>query len=305
MNLRRKTPPDSLYLLLDTLCNAFGGIILLAVLVVLLTSKEKSKETPAKDSPEMTARRLAIAQNNLRQSDELSASLQAKAGDARWKQQMVLLTTRKDLQETIQQLRDNLVQDAAELERTNASDPAARLKSLTAQQAAAQASRLNASNSLSAAGENIKRLTQRLADLEKQVKVKLADSERALRLPKEHDTGKHVLYLIVRYGRFYPCQNLDLSHNETDIRWASFFGREIAFPIEGRGLDLNGVANYFNELSASDVYVAFCAYDDSFPTFIQGKQVALERGITYGWEPFRGIDGGVTFSSSGQIPRAQ
>ena len=40
MNLRRKTPPDSLYLLLDTLCNAFGGIILLAVLVVLLTTKE-------------------------------------------------------------------------------------------------------------------------------------------------------------------------------------------------------------------------------------------------------------------------
>jgi hypothetical protein len=46
MNLRRKKPADSLYMLLDTMCNAFGGIILLAVLVVLLTSNEKSQSNP-------------------------------------------------------------------------------------------------------------------------------------------------------------------------------------------------------------------------------------------------------------------
>ena len=44
MNLRRKQPPDSLYMLLDTMCNAFGGIILLAVLVTLLTSKERGTD---------------------------------------------------------------------------------------------------------------------------------------------------------------------------------------------------------------------------------------------------------------------
>ena len=60
MNLRRKTPPDSLYLLLDTLCNAFGGIILLAVLVVLLTSKEKTQSSKAADSQEMLQRRLTF-----------------------------------------------------------------------------------------------------------------------------------------------------------------------------------------------------------------------------------------------------
>lgn len=79
MNLRRKTPPDSLYLLLDTLCNAFGGIILLAVLVVLLTSKEKSQSATASDSQEMLQRRLALSQTNLQQSLQLAASLNAKA----------------------------------------------------------------------------------------------------------------------------------------------------------------------------------------------------------------------------------
>jgi hypothetical protein len=33
MNLRQRKPQDSLDMLLDTMCNTFGGIILLAVLV--------------------------------------------------------------------------------------------------------------------------------------------------------------------------------------------------------------------------------------------------------------------------------
>src|SRR5579863_9001463 len=84
MNLRRKQPSDSLYLLLDTLCNAFGGIILLAVLVVLLTSKEKSQSATSSDSQEMLQRRLALSQTNLQQSLQLAASLNAKANDPRW-----------------------------------------------------------------------------------------------------------------------------------------------------------------------------------------------------------------------------
>jgi hypothetical protein len=306
MNLRRKTPPDSLYLLLDTLCNAFGGIILLAVLVVLLTSKEKSQRAPAKDSAEMTARRLAIAQSNLRQSEQLSGSLQAKADDKRWKQQMILLSTRKDLQETIQQLRDNLAQAATELETTNAADPAGRLKSLTARQADARARQLDEKNSLSAAEENIKRLTRRLADLQNQVSAKLADSERALRLPKEHETGKRVVYVIVHYDRYYPCNNIDSSRNETDIKWVPFIGgREIAVALRDHGLDLNGLAAYLSELSPNDDYVAFCTYDDSFSAFIAARQMAADKGIAYGWEPFRTDVGGVIFSGSGYVPKAQ
>src|ERR1700741_570184 len=101
MNLRRRKPHDSLYMLLDTMCNAFGGIILLAVLVVLLTSKEKIQNATAADSTEMLQRRIALAQTNLQQSLQLVASLHAKAGDARWKTQVSLLATRQQLEDEI------------------------------------------------------------------------------------------------------------------------------------------------------------------------------------------------------------
>ena len=309
MNLRRKMPPDSLYLLLDTLCNAFGGIILLAVLVVLLTSKEKTQSSKAADSQEMLQRRLAIAQTDLQKSQQLAASLKAKANDERFKQQVALLSTRKNLQDAIQQTRDTDAQNSKDLDTANAVDPSERLKFLNAQLAAAQAHKLDAKNSLAAAEENTQRLKQRLADLERQVTAKLDELQRPLRLPKEHETGKRVIYIIVRYGHIYLCRNFDLSRNETDIDWTTTLTGETAEPRRGMGIDPKGstagLINFFKNMSDDSVYVAFCVYEDSFPAFIRAKQLASDSGLAYGWEPFQLSDGPVSFSSVGHTPKPQ
>ena len=309
MNLRRKMPPDSLYLLLDTLCNAFGGIILLAVLVVLLTSKEKTQSSKAADSQELVQRRLSIAQTDLQKSQQLAASLQAKAKDERFKQQVALLSTRKELQDEIQQTRDTVAQISKDLDTAGAVDPSERLKFLNAQLAAAQAHKLEATNSLAAAEENTKHLKQRLADMEKQVTAKLDELQRPLRLPKEHETGKRVIYIIARYGHIYLCRNYDLSRNETDIKWTSTLTGETAEPRQGMGIDPTGstagLINFFKNMSDDSVYVAFCVYEDSFPAFIRAKQLASDCGLAYGWEPFQISDGAVSFGAVGHTPKPQ
>jgi len=309
MNLRRKTPPDSLYLLLDTLCNAFGGIILLAVLVVLLTSKEKTQSSKAADSQEMLQRRLAIAQTDLQKSQQLAASLKAKANDERFKQQVALLSTRKDLQDVIQQTKDTVAQSGKDLDTASAVDPSERLKFLNAQLAAAQAHKLEAKNSLAAAEENTKRLKQRLADMERQVTAKLDELQKPLRLPKEHETGKRVIYIIVRYGHIYLCRNFDLSRNETDIDWTTTLTGETAEPRRGMGIDPTGstagLINFFKNMSDDSVYVAFCVYEDAFPAFSRAKQLASDCGLAYGWVPFQLSDGPVSFGSVGHTPKPQ
>ena len=302
-------PPDSLYLLLDTLCNAFGGIILLAVLVVLLTSKEKTQSSKAADSQEMLQRRLAIAQTDLQKSQQLAGSLQAKANDERLKQQVELLSTRKDLQNAIQQSRETVAQNSKDLDTASAVDPSERLKFLNAQLAAAEAHKLEAKNSLAAADENTKRLKQRLADLERQVTTKLDELQRPLRLPKEHETGKRVIYIIARYGHIYLCRNFDLSRNETDIDWTTTLTGETAEPRRGQGIDPTGstagLINFFKNMSDDSVYVAFCVYEDSFPAFIRAKQLASDCGLAYGWEPFQISDGPVSFGAVGHTPKPQ
>ena len=258
----------------------------------------------------MLQRRLVLAQTNLKQSLQLSASLHTKANDDRWKQQIALLSTRKELQDAIQQVRDTVAQNSKELDTASAADPAERLKFLNAELATAQARKLEAENSLAAAKENIKRLEQRLADMEQQVTAKLNELERPLRLPKEHDTGKQVVWLIARYGHIYPCRNADLSRNETDINWTTELDTEIAEPIPGRGIDPiqnpSALSNYFGLQSGEDIYIAFNVFEDSFPAFIQAKQIAIRNGLAYGLDFQRIADGPLRFTHGhGYTPKPQ
>ncbi|HTI99950.1 MAG TPA: hypothetical protein VL527_13800 [Dongiaceae bacterium] len=309
MNLRRQRPSDSLDMLLDTMCNTFGGIILLAVLVTLLTSQERRGVGTASDTPEMLQRRLALAQENLQQALQLQTTLLTKANDSRWKTQMDLLATRQQIQDEIQATRELAARDARELETAASADPAERMQELNAQLAAAQAKKTTAQNSLTAARENLSRLTTRRADLEKQATNLVAESQRELRLPREHETSKHVLYVIVRYGRVYACRTADLSKNETDIEWTSTLTTDTAEPKPGLGWDpVRNAAvlrSYFGSLTENSVYIAFCVYEDSFPAYMRARQAAVQAGLAYGWDPFRIADGPVVFSAMGHTPKPQ
>lgn len=306
MNLRRKKPSDSLYMLLDTMCNAFGGIILLAVLVVLLTNKEKSRAATGAASQELLRRQIALAQTNLEAALSFESALQDKANDRRWKEQMTLLTTRQNLEDEIEQARQTIAESATDLETANAANPAARLKSLNARLAGAQAKELSAQASLDASEESVRLLKQRLAGLDQEVIAKLRDMQRPLRLPLEHTSDKPVVYVIVKHGRVYPCSNPDLSQDTADIRWTPIgFMAVKADPIPGKGLAPNDTADYFRRLSANSVYVAFIVYDDSFGAFILAKQIAVASGLSYGWEPWTEADGPAAFGPGGHTPGTQ
>jgi hypothetical protein len=297
-------------MLLDTMCNAFGGIILLAVLVTLLTSKERDtqREAPA-DTRELLQRRLALAQADVRHALELSASLEAKANDDRRKTQIAFLSTRKDLQDALQQAREQIVQSTKELDSTADADPAERLKFLDAQAAAAQARKLEIQNRLSAATENTQRLKRRLEALQKQIAGVIQKSQRLLRLPKEHETGKRSFYVIAQYGRIYPCRNSDLSRNEATITWTSAGESTIARPIPGRGYDPAAsereLQAFFNGLPKELVFIAFCVFEDSFPQFNRAKEIATRCGLAYGWEPYRNKEGPASFGPIGHAPKPQ
>lgn len=257
----------------------------------------------------MLQRRVAIAQANLEQALQLQTSLVTKANDERWKARVSLLATRQQIQDEIMAIHELAAQNAKDLDVTASADPAERMKKLNAQMAAAQARKLEAQNSLAGSKENAKRLGTRLASLEKLATDLLNESQRQLRLPKEHETSKRVVYIIARYGRIYTCRNSDLSRNETDIEWTATLGSEIAEPKRGKGIDpaVNAAAlrTYFRNQSESSVYVAFCVFEDSFPAFIRAKQLATESGLSYGWDPFQFSDGPVSFGAVGHTPKPQ
>jgi hypothetical protein len=311
MNLRHRKPHDSLYMLLDTMCNAFGGIILLAVLVVLLTSREKiQRATTNADSTQMLQRRLEIAQTNLQQSLQRTASLHTQANDDRWKTQVPLLATRQQLEDEIKNLRTLAAQSSKEIDANAGSDPTERLKQLDTQLSEDETKKLAAQNKLDAANDEKKRVEARLLNLEKQMDEAIKLSQRELRLPKEHDTDRQVVYAIVIYGKVYPCRNLDMTRNDNDIVWTQKNSAEYAAPIKTKGLDpvrnAAELRNYFTTQAHNSVYVDFIALEDSFPATIRAKQLAGECGLPYGWIPWKNaqIDA-LSFAPTGYVPRPQ
>jgi len=311
MNLRHKKPHDSLYMLLDTMCNAFGGIILLAVLVVLLTSREKiQRATDHADSTETLQRRLALAQTNLQQSLKLAASLHTTANDDRWKSQVALLATRQQLEDDIKRLRELVAQSAHEIDANAGADPTERLKQADAQLAEEEKKKLAAQNKLDAANDEKKRMELRLVGLEKELDEAKKLSQRELRLPKEHDTDRQAAYVIVIYGKLYFCRNADMSRNNVDIAWTEKMGAEYAAPIKGKGLDpvknAAEIRAYFTAQKRNSVFIDFIALEDSFPQTIRAKQLAGECGIPYGWIPWKnGQIAALSFAATGYMPKPQ
>jgi hypothetical protein len=311
MNLRNRKPSDSLYMLLDTMCDAFGGIILLAVLVVLLTNEEKiQKAATHDDSTEMMQRRAALAQTNLQKSLQLAASLRVTANDDRWKTQVSLLAERQQLENDIQRIRELAAQNEKEIDANAGSDPTERLKELDARAAEAEVKRLTMQNSIDASNEQKKHTAGQLAAFEKQMAEVTKLSQRELRLPREHDTEREAAFAIILYGRVYFCRNADMSRNERDIQWTDRAGSELAAPRKDRGLDPAANAAQIRAYCAAqmknNVFIDFIVMPDSFSTFIQAKQLAVETGIPFGWIPWRlNEDGELSFSSVGYMPKPQ
>ena len=75
MRSLRSKRGDSLDLLLDTMCNAFGGIVLIAILITLLTRETRRQfdERSSDLDRELIERQIASLQSDIREANEYLA----------------------------------------------------------------------------------------------------------------------------------------------------------------------------------------------------------------------------------------
>ena len=305
MSFRRQSRGDSLDLLLDTMCNTFGGIIMLAVLVTLLSKREVSGRATA-DSEEMMRRRISEAELTLKESRTANASLVTEAGDPDTKKRLEAVMEKKALRAMLEaSARD--AEAASASQPPAAQDAAARMAQLRDEMARAAATRTDLSNQLSTAELNTRRLTARASDLAKQAAVLQSASVQRLRLPKEHVTGKSVVNVIVQYGKVYPTHTASGARNTAHIEFTKNGTGVTLRPLPGAGLDARSSEwkNWLNQLSSRQDYIGFYVFEDSFGSFNGAKNVTVGAGFEYGWEPEQLSAGPLSFGAVGSRPKAQ
>lgn len=287
---RRLQPSDSLDLLLDTMCNSFGGIIFIAILVALLVRENPLPIfTQAQQATEaMAERRLALAEADLAAARELCEQLKAKAPASL----VATVEAKKTVEQSIENLETENLLLAAQVEANaedRVADPAKELKPLLEEYRRNAREAIALQNTLQAQEQNRVRLQTRLAEISASLRQREAKVETVhLRFPKERSKLTGSIPVIFRYGKTYPLYTERGDKNDQTIDWKKLPDRDQTTPIEARGWTMathrGEIDRWLRDSPRSEGYLAFFVYPDSVAEFRAFREAAVAQGWEFGIE---------------------
>jgi hypothetical protein len=307
-NRRLSNQSDPLELMLDTLSNVFGGIILISCLLALIPRNQSrvSISIESQAHGEMIERRLSAAKEQLAEADTAIKTLT----DQEDMGQGGLNLKRNKLEVLVGKLRgeSRVIEDSeisnAELEAmAKLGDPEVLGKELERLRRIA-AEKEGMSKTIV---DKIKFLSDRLDSLVKELEALEGGITQQLRFPRERGGKKNPFPVIVWGGRLYPlATGANLSSNPAVAREA-IPGRDsiVAKPIRGKGcenpLDDRGFMAGIKAAKKKGGYISIYLYPDSHGIFRELKAALFEEGIGYGIE-FVPASQVLVFGSDGTKP---
>jgi hypothetical protein len=282
MKRRALAPSDSLELLLDTMCNTFGGIVLIALLVALLSGNGGPSPNAA-PSRALFDQRIALAEADLdalrKQAASPSEDDTATTAGELAAASAGLLAARADAAATSA---DTISRTEAIAANGGAAwrQIAEELRALTRREAELQ-------NLIAATRSETARLRDREAALKAQAQRERDEQTVKLRFPKERTRTRNSLAVICQHGRLYPILTAAGAQDRANISWrtvgadseetTTLADRGIRLPADNRAwLDL------LRTLRTENVYVAFYVYPDSYEAFRAARESAVEAHFEFG-----------------------
>lgn len=276
MSSRRRAPSSSLDLLLDTICNTFGGVLFIAILVVLLLqmsgksgansaveAEEQQQFLESQAQLEELRARLKTLRAAEAQQESLSSDLAAGAPRE-------LVDQLRDLRTRRNALNDQRLKHVSEL-----SNEQANLNDLAAKQAALD--------------QALAERRSKLAAIEAALGAEAEARSEEARLPSQHDTDKQEIPLLLFDGKACFAYRADadgaliFNGDECSMSGAQ---REVA-PLAGKGVALGAggenaeIAGRLKQFEISDYYIAAFVWPDSFGKFKQLRETLVQHGFEY------------------------
>ncbi len=287
MKRRRTGQATSLDLFLDTICNAFGGIMFMAILLSILVQNRSKEPTPVKSNEvQMTA---SEAREVLGQLSTLTSA------HTRLSELLVELRKNQPLPED-QAIRNLIKQnDQMQKELDETIREQAEVSKQLAQQMETNAEIVQSMEEFRA------QLTAERSALEKDTLAldeALSDQMEVLKLPVVQTSSKQRVYIFVRHNKVYalttqpgPVSALsDLNEEDLSIRRIGDNAFNAA-PKSARGWSSEGskVLEYLQACSNSfHVFVVF-VWPDSHAEFASLKAKMIQAGFRYELQPIANL----------------
>lgn len=303
MGRRRRNGDSSLELLLDTICNTFGGVLFLAILVSLLlkTARHRSPEAPASAATPRPAITKAQLIRTSTEASELRERLERLEGGLAAVRRFVNQFSTPEFAVSLERLH-------AEQRRRNEleAEKVAALEVLAADQTAratAAAAKAESEKRVQQAAESSEKEAARLEQARRRA-AELAESaillqedvekrqviESTGKAPRERETNKREFGVMLRYGRVYLMHvrsGESRSVNTRDFMVEKGLLSNTAKARPGAGIDIvlpdsdvqlqSVLADYPPDLW----YPCLVVHPDSFDTFQLLKSRLVARGYEY------------------------
>jgi hypothetical protein len=284
---RRKsaTPSSSLDLFLDTICNAFGGIMFLSILISVLLQFRGEESKVDAEQPVISEE----------ESLQIASHLEK------------LQSERAGLAVTIAELEKSVVgedrTEILELQARQLQSEAQRDKAVKQQVELSQHFRdvekrvLEMREELSELDEKLVEARASLAEKSRATEDALDSREQKTELPKVRSTSKGNLIFAMRYGKLYLISNPSGGgFNTNHVVTLNLLGTTRIKPRPNAGWDLSSSADIAEfeqsvcSSSPSDTFFSCAVWPDSHEQFGALKEILLRLGYDYQLLPIDDVD---------------
>lgn len=275
---------SSFDMLLDTMCNTFGGIVFIALLLSILVGSAARHAVKAQTngSPSLTeVEELAEESRLLRECEQLDRALNTPDPKTSPKPSSAAGVVRPLAE--LQQTNNVLESELAKLQehQQQLSEEIAKLKE-------------SAKTKSTTAGD----LQVQIERLKNELKQQVAKSSETIRLPRIHaKPGLQACFFAIAGGRFYSISDVaradsygDRGYDHQDVLVESGEGQDIVVINNGAGQPIISGCENAGKLAAAlqncdkdSEIISFSVRSDSFSEFNYVKKLFVSRGFNYNW----------------------
>ena len=275
---RKKQLGDSFDLFLDTITNTFGGVLLIALLIVLMIQKTKQESPESKNAA--TADEIELVESEISSLETKKAALQTS------------LRVQQEFEQDFQS--DKVKQLAGELSRALAQkrEKEQELSEMNANIKSADAQLELLTTKKSEAEERLKELVATVKQIESELAKERDLKTRTATLPKEKSTRKREVAIVIEGDEMFVINSrrglgLAINREHFETTTASKADLEIDGQYirtrAGDGIEIGstGIQNELRQYDSSDDYFAFVVRTDSFDQFSELRDTCVRLGFEY------------------------
>lgn len=278
MRRRASLNGDSLDLLLDTICNTFGGVLFIAILlIVLLQLSPAVTESTPRDQP---------SPGESESIDDLRLQLAELTESVKRQEQLLEQTVSPKLESALSEMSSR--QKAA----------SASLKQVGDLESRNKATEEELHRSDVAAAELQGRLVEaerQITELRTVLSTKKSETTEEIHSPVERsEFGKSEVGLVLRYGRFYVWHRYSPSGERLGLNTDDFLILDdtsdgiVVRPRPNRGIPIDrseaarrAIAERLHEFNSNRKILAFIVRPDSYSEYRIVRDVAVSLGFQY------------------------